>query len=185
VTERQSDDVVEILRRRLGARYQSGIDEGRAAMARALRDELSLGADEADALVRGLIDAGQIRYVTSDERDPMVDPGSRDVERPDQGERSSARDPLETGAGLNPIPAQGGPQEGYSGLKAGAALPVSGAGTGSPAAGPLAVAAATGDDRVGDPTGAKGPGYWDIGAGTTGVVPSATRKGQVEPKGTQ
>ncbi len=184
MTERQSDDLVEILRRRLGVRYPSGIDEGRAAMARALRDELSLGADEADALLRGLIDAGQIRYVTGDERDPMLDPGARDDERPDQQGHTSTRDPLETGVGLNPIPAQGGPQEGLSGLKAGAALPVSGAGTGSPAAGPLAVAAATGDAMTDEPTGARGPGYWDIGAGTSGVVPSTTRKGQVEPKGT-
>lgn len=173
MTERQSDDVVEILRSRLGVRYQSGVDEGRAAMVRTLRDELGLDADQAEAAVRDLIDGGHLRYVTADERDPETRDDGRSRRQDDHPRYST--DP----ADLNVVPATGGPQAGTSGLATGSAAVAAGAGSGSPAAGPLAVAAA-----AGGVSGGEDRGYWDIGAGATGVVPSSTRKGQVEPKGT-
>ncbi|HMQ31325.1 MAG TPA: hypothetical protein PKD53_11385 [Chloroflexaceae bacterium] len=183
MTERQHEELIEILRRRLGSRHMAGIDEGRADIVGVLRDELSIERDEADALLGRLMDAGLVRYVTSDERDPVGNPEViHDPERPER------TDPAERPIAVPPV---GGPQEGYSGLStgssaraAGAAIPVAGAGTGSPAAGPVAVVAA-------DPTTAgeaaaqgTGPGYWDIGGSGAGIVPSSTRKGQVEPRGT-
>lgn len=183
MTERQHEELIEILRRRLGSRHMAGIDEGRADIVGVLRDELSIGGDEADAMLGRLMDAGLVRYVTGDERDPVGAPEViDDPERPRQTDRV---DPAERPLAVPPV---GGPQEGYSGLStgssaraAGAAIPIAGAGTGSPAAGPLAVVAA--DPTTSGEASATGHGYWDIGGSGAGVVPSSTRKGQVEPRG--
>lgn len=181
MTERQHEELIDMLRRRFGARHMAGIDEGRADMVGVLRDELGIGRDEADALLGRLIEAGLVRYVTGDERDPVGDPEV--LNDPERAPRAGRADPAERPIA---VPPAGGPQEGYSGMAtgsaaqaAGGAVPVAGAGTGSPAAGPVAIVAA--DPEQG---GATGPGYWDIGGSGAGVVPSATRKGQVEPRGT-
>ena len=177
--ERQQDDVVEALRRRLGNRHQAGLDEGRADLVQALRDELSLSADEAEVTLRRLIHEGRVRYVPAHERDVEHDATAQHDEYLDRDQRTRDDNPATTGAGLGlAVPPTGGPQQGYSGVT-GTAAPVAAAGTGSAAAGPLAVAAADSDLVEG-----QGPGYWDIGGQATGVVPSTTRKGQVEPRGT-
>ncbi|NTU79556.1 MAG: hypothetical protein HGA45_09160 [Chloroflexales bacterium] len=149
MTEQQSDNLVEILRRQLGPRHQSSMHQGRAEITQVLRDELQVGAAEAESLVRQMIDSGQLRYVTGDESPPgaermIAQPG----ERPDR--------PLAT-----PV------------------VPVVTGGTSSP---PL-VPVSAGDPGAVD-AGGQGPGYWDIGGQAAGVVPSTTRKGQVEPRGT-
>lgn len=175
MTERHDDSAVEALRSRLGTRHQSGIDAGKADMARVLREELNIGADEADDLLRQMIEAGTVRYVTGSERDPEVRDGDGAEHTGMRAEDSAAArgDAL----GLNVVPPTGGPQAGYSGMATGTATPAVAVGTGSPAAGAMAMAATDGAMAEG--------GYWEIGAGgATGVVPSSTRKGQVEPRGT-
>lgn len=188
MTEQRGDSVIDILRSRLGPRHMSGIDEGRADIERVLRDELNMDGEQAQTMVQRMIDDGTLRYVTAAERDPEVDVAAQDDERSDRANQVGDRNPgaIDDRLGASIVPPTGGPQEGYSGLStgsaalaAGAAMPVAGAGTGSAAAAPLAVAAT--DPALGAHGGA---GYWDIGGGATGVVPSTTRKGQVEPKGT-
>lgn len=187
MTEQRSDSVIDILRSKLGPRHMSGMDEGRADIERILREELRLERGDAETMVSRMIDDGQLRYVTAAERDPEVDREAQHDERSDRANQVGAgRAPIADVLGAGVVPPTGGPQEGYSGLStgsaaraAGAATPVAGAGTGTAAAGPLAVTAAT------DPTlGAGQAGYWDIGGLAAGVVPSSTRKGQVEPQGT-
>lgn len=167
MTQRESSSLIETLRARLGPRHQSTMDRGRADIVQVLRDELQIGANDAEAMVRQLIDQGQLRYVTSDERDPAGTSGPLTDEA---GRAGSAGVAPPISATVPVAPAVTG---------AAPVAPIAG-GTTTPA--PI-VPAATDHDvtaRAGD----QDSGYWDIGGQAAGVVPSETRKGQVEPKGT-
>ena len=168
--EERSDSVVDILRRRLGTRHQSGLEEGREDIVRVLRDELSMEHDQAEGLVSRLIDAGQIRYVTAAEHDAELDPDVQYDEHTDRAYQDDVVPPavvppvgmagMNTGTGMPPMPIVAPPPS-----------------TGSPAAVPMmhpALDTDAADGRM---------GYWDICGDKAGVVPSRSRKGQVEPKG--
>lgn len=185
--DQESRDVVGVLRDRLGVRYQASIDDGRAEIVRVLADELKIGRDEADSMTSQLIDSGRIRYVTGVERDVEYDTEAHQDERGDADNRRGAAgvvapdltdrtDILQA----NAIPGGGGPQTTASGLHAGAAAPVA---AGSSGAAPGALPLAAGVDIGAGAEEQQRRGFWDFGAGAAGVVPSTTRKGQVEPRG--
>jgi hypothetical protein len=194
VTEREITDVVEILRARLGVRYVAGLDAGRREINRVVADELRLSGTDADVLVSRLIDAGMIRYVTRDEVDPVGDPEAQDDERSDEASRRSD-DYIDRSGSLraNAIAGQGGPSAGTSGQMGGPVappaaaglgpVPVAAVGTGSAVPAPLAAAAMPAPDADGV-RGHYDMGYWEFVGERAGVVPSSTRKGQVEPRGT-
>lgn len=179
MTERQSDavDVVEILRDRLGVTYHASIDGGRGEIVGVIADELNVGRDEAEEILRMQMEAGRIRYVVGSEVDPVGNPEVQDdrARRGDEGVTDRS-DNLR----VNAIPGQGGPDAATSGLTAGAAAPLVAGGTTSPAAAPLAA----GVDIGGSAEDLQRGGYWEFAGDRAGVVPSSTRKGQVEPKGT-
>gem|GEM_PF-1546962 len=187
-------NAVELLRERLGIRYQAGLDEGRAEIARVLAGELNVGHDEAERMTRQLIDSGEIRFIPGIERDddrniPPVDDsrvdmgeyhrgnadaGAPGVVLPELNDRAGGRDSdARADADGTPLPA---------GLHPGFAAPIaannpSGSTPGTvPLAAGLPFDADTGDHLR--------TGYWDFGSGAVGVRPSSTRKGQVEPRGT-
>jgi hypothetical protein len=56
-------DIVEALRKDVGARWFGPEQEGRVELKRALRDNLNLGDDQADDMLTTLIDNGTVRYV--------------------------------------------------------------------------------------------------------------------------
>lgn len=177
MTEHNQHDVVEVLRERLGVRYAGSMESGRGEILRLIGSELGVGRDEAEQILQQQIDAGRIRYVTRAEHDSddnRVAPrdGRSDYES-DHGDRS--RDPL-----VNAIPGQGGIAAAASGLTGGAAAPgiVMGGTSNTPAV-PL-------DPRLSIQEAADGVqgDYWEFLGDRTGVVPSSTRKGQVEPAGT-
>lgn len=179
-------DVVDVLRAHFGPRYQASIDGGRDEIARVLADQLNVDGGEADALTSELIDSGRIRYVTAVERDPDYDREAQHDERSDAGNHDGGlgimTPDLTDGSDsrrANAISGQGGPSATAAGMHGGMVAPVAAAGTGNPLPGTLPLAASENslggaDDRV---------GYWEFGGGS-GVVPSTTRKGQVEPSGT-
>lgn len=180
--EQRSDSVVDILQRRLGTRHHSGMESGRKDIERVLMDELSMEHDQAHEMVSRMIDSGQIRYVTGDERDIEVDRDAQLDEHTDRAyqvgaDRRGMADDVVTPGMIPPATAAG-----TAGMNTGTGMPPvpiapppSG---GSPAVAPLFPAA--GDaDMAGDRM-----GYWDICGDKAGVVPSRSRKGQVEPRGT-
>jgi hypothetical protein len=182
--EERRDSAVDILQRRLGTRYRSGIDDGRAAIMRVLSEELSIGRDQADEQVSRMIESGQLRYVPAVEHDIEVD---RDTQHDEHTDRSTevgggsqttrgTLGPDETPLAGTPIAGSGGVVMSILGVPAAA---VGTGGSGAAAAMPLPTADM--DDT--DDTWRHG-GYWDISSETAGVVPSRSRKGQVEPKGT-
>lgn len=178
MSERQRTGVIEPLCERFGYHYQSPMEEGRAELIRAISEELSYSRDEADTLLQYMIDAGEIRYVPAIERDPVGNPAVAPVDRRDTATDSPAED-----LRINAIPGQGGPPGGTSGMTgSSAAPPLVAGGTTTSAAMPV------GSGLAATPAGALGArpasGYWDLGTGAIGVVPSSTRKGQVEPRGT-
>lgn len=183
--EHESRDVVDVLRRNLGSRYRASIDDGRAEIARVLASELNMSSGDADTMTSELIESGRIRYVTAVEHDVDYDVEAQRDERSDLDSRRGGlglTDPDLSDASDNPranaVAGQGGPQTTAAGLHAGAAAPVA-AGSSSALPGTLPIAAT--DETLGG-AGDRG-GYWEFGGGV-GVVPSTTRKGQVEPRGT-
>lgn len=174
MTERESGNLIEILRQRFGPRHPGAMDRGRADIVQALRDELQIGAADAEAMVQRLVEQGQLRYVTSDERDP----GDTSAPADDRAERAG------TGAGgVTPVAPPISANVPVAPAVTGAApvAPVAAGGTTSTAQPPLVPASVDDDDAA--RAGGQGVGYWDIGGQAAGVVPSATRKGQVEPRG--
>jgi hypothetical protein len=186
VTERQHNDVVDVLRSRLGVRYLSSLDDGRNEIIRVVSDELKVDRDEAEAMVRQLIDHGHIRYVPRTERDVEYDvTAQRDeyTERDTRRRDADLADPDLTGRSdelrANPIPIGGGPQTISSGLTGVVVAPPMGGGSTTPPVAPVL----TGMPTTGSADDLEG-GYWDFASDATGVVPSQSRKGQVEPRGT-
>jgi hypothetical protein len=189
-------NLVERLRERFGPQYAASLEGGRSEINRAVADELGIGNDEADQTVSRLIDAGMIRYVTADEADPVVDVEAQDDERPDDRGVGRSDAYIDRGDSLriNAIPGQGGPAGGTAGHMGGpvappavgagatAHVPVAASGTGSAAPAPLAGAIVPGADAANVGAG-HGVGYWEFLGERSGVVPSRSRKGQVEPKG--
>jgi len=189
-------DPVEVLRSRLGVRYQAGIDEGRGEIARVLADELNIGRDEAERMTRQLIESGEIRYVTDVERD--VDPNIPPTDETQSNVRHRSDDDRDhSAAGIadpallnrtssrddtlneNVVVGGGGPQTTAAGINTPAAGPVAAGSSGAlPGTLPINVGPGSADGM------ADGGGYWDFGSGAAGVRPSPTRKGQVEPLGT-
>jgi hypothetical protein len=184
--EHQSHDVVDILRERLGARYHSGMEAGRDEIIRTIGSEMQVSGDEAQAIFQNQLDAGRIRYVPAVERDNdnnRLGPGDSYV---DQGahDRHTDLDAQARHLTINAIPGQGGVSAGTAGLSAGAAAPVAAGGSTTPAPIPAMMpAAAEHPIEDGDIYEGEG-GYWDFRGDRAGVVPSSTRKGQVEPSGT-
>lgn len=184
MTDRQHVEVIEALRTRLGFQYEAGMDEGRHEIEKVVADEMSIGRDEAKSVVDELVQTGRIRYVTGVERDVEHDVEAQHDEYSDEqnrelrerGQIDDRRDNLK----VNAIPGQGGPSASTSGLAAGAAAPVAAAGATAPAALPLAA----GVDIDKNAAEQQNNGYWEFAADRAGVVPSGTRKGQVEPRGT-
>lgn len=178
MSERQRINVIDQLRARFGYHYPSAMEEGRAELVRAISDEVDCSSDEADTLFQYMIDAGEIRYVPAVERDPVGNPAVAPADRRDPEVDSPAED-----LRVNAIAGQGGPPGGTSGMTGAHAAPGLAAGgtTTSPAM-PVGagLAASTAESTGGRPE----SGYWDLGSGAVGVVPSSTRKGQVEPRGT-
>jgi hypothetical protein len=183
VTERQSNDLIEMLRDRLGMQYHAGVDEGRREIARVLADATQMGHDEADAAVSRMIDSGMIRYVTGAERDVdrSVAPGEDAAFGRDRTDRTrGGLDERADDLSINAIPGTGGPQAATSGMLAGAPAPIAAGGLGAPPATPLAA----GDGITASAEDLQRGGYWEFTGDKAGVVPSSTRKGQVEPRGT-
>lgn len=170
MSELQGRDPVDILRSRLGVRYSSGLDDGRSEIVRVLSDELGLNRSEAEATLRNLMDTGHIRYITARESDTARAVGAG---------RSDDLDASSDDLRVNAIPGGGGPASAVSGLSAGAAAPVVVGGNTTPPPIPVETGVPLGMEDNFDPR----LGYWDFGGGG-GVVPSRSRKGQVEPTGT-
>lgn len=179
MTEQRGDSVIEALRSRLGSRYPGDMEQGRAEIVRVLRDELQLGADEAEALVRRMIDDGRLRYVTATERDPLIDPATLDGDPTGRAEYTGEGDPYQRPGDTVVAPLLGGVQDTAGAPRVVAAPAVSSSTTTPPPVFVGDVAASGAELDAGN-----GPGYWEIGGGATGVVPSGSRKGQVEPRGT-
>jgi hypothetical protein len=181
MTERQGGDPVESLRARLGVQYRARLDEGRAELARVLGDELGLGRDDAERAVRELIDAGRIRYVTGVEEDVTHDMAAQHDEHSDANARDDGATERSDNLTINAIPGRGNDRSGgVSGLTAPSTSPLVQGGIVAPGATPLAAGVDIGDNAAER----QQMGYWDLGGGAGGVVPSSTRKGQVEPRGT-
>lgn len=180
MTERAPRDVIEILKERLGVRYRSDIDSGRNEMMRVVREALNVSSEESERIIRQLIDNGQIRYVTGDERDVEHDVEAQHDEHSDRQRRGEAEGFSDRSDNLrvNAIPGAGGPQEAASGITGPATAPVVAGGSTTPAIIPAVV-----DPGLTETAGTRqGGGYWDFGSETVGVVPSDSRKGQVEPR---
>jgi hypothetical protein len=62
MTERRYEDAVQVLKRRLGSRWDGLEVEGRGEMARILQRELGFDAAAANDAVGAMISAGQLRY---------------------------------------------------------------------------------------------------------------------------
>lgn len=184
-----SRDPMGVLRDRLGVRYRSSIDDGRTEIARVLSDELNISRDEAHDMVRRLVDSGQLRYVTDVEHD--VDYNVEARGEPTSRDNGLGNDVTLDGSGpsnrgdtlrTNAIPGGGGPQEASLGLSAGAAAPLA-VGTSSGGGGAVnPVVAGADPGRLSDDR--NDSGYWDFDSERSTVVPSTSRKGQVEPSGT-
>jgi hypothetical protein len=178
MSERQRINVIDQLRARFGYHYPSAMEEGRAELVRTISDEVNCSNDEADTLFQHMIDVGEIRYVPAIERDPVGNPAVAPADQPDPETDNLAKD-----VRVNAIPGQGGPPGGTSGMTGGQAAPaIVGGGTTTSPTMPVGagLAASTAEGTSGRPD----LGYWDLGYGSTGVAPSATRKGQVKPRGT-
>lgn len=184
MTERQNSamDVVEILRDRLGVTYRADIDGGRDKIVRVIADGLRVNRDEAAAVLRQQMDAGRIRYVLGTEADPVEDRAAQHDERSDQANRRADDGFTDRSDNLraNALPGVVGPAGGTSGLMGSPVAPLVAGGTTTPPATPLAAGVpldASADDL-------QRGGYWEFLGDRAGVVPSSTRKGQVEPRGT-
>lgn len=184
MTERKHTEVIEALRSRLGFQYESSMEDGRHEIERVVADEMNVSSDEAKGIVSELIDGGMIRYVTGAERDVEYDvEAQRDEYTDEQNREAREREKIDDrrdNLAVNAIPGQGGPSAATSGLAAGAAAPVAAAGATAPAALPLAAGVDIGKNAAE----LQDAGYWEFTADRAGVVPSSTRKGQVEPRGT-
>ncbi|GAB4430011.1 MAG: hypothetical protein OHK0015_14630 [Chloroflexi bacterium OHK40] len=176
MTEQQSRDIVDILSERLGVHYYASIDDGRARIVETIAEELRLDRARAEETLERLLEAGRIRYVTGTERDVVRDVAPRDGDHSDHREDATNRSDSLV---VNAIPGAGGPQQGTSGLSAGAVAPVAAGGTSSNAPGAPLAAAIPLDHSAEE---AQRAGYWDFSE-ARGVVPSDSRKGQVEPAG--
>jgi hypothetical protein len=62
MTEKSYEDAVQLLKRRIGGRWEGHQDEGRDEMVRILKGELGYSTDDANATIDALIRSGQIRY---------------------------------------------------------------------------------------------------------------------------
>jgi hypothetical protein len=62
MTEKSYEDAVQLLKRRIGGRWEGHQDEGRDEMVRILKGELGYSATDADATIDALIRSGQIAY---------------------------------------------------------------------------------------------------------------------------
>lgn len=182
MTERQGRDLLGALRERLGVRYRARLDDGRAELVRVAGDALGVGRDEAGRAVGELIDSGRIRYVVGTEQDVEHDVAAQGDERSDtvEGRDDGATDRSDN-LTINAIPGRGNDRSGgVSGITSGATAPLVQGGFVAPGATPLAAGVDIGDNAAER----QAMGYWDLGEGAAGVVPSSTRKGQVEPRGT-
>jgi hypothetical protein len=181
VTERQGLELIEILRNRLGLQYHAGIDEGRREIVRVLTEETQMNRDEADATVTRLIDSGMMRYITGAERDmdQSIAPLDRDSGHGERTDRSRV-DEMADNLTVNAVPGAGGPQAATTGMVAGAPAPIAAGGLTTPPAIPVAA----GDAPVANAEDLQRGGYWEFNGEGAGVIPSPTRKGQVEPRGT-
>jgi hypothetical protein len=56
-------DAVQVLRRRIGARWDGSEDEGRDEMMRVLQEELGFSNAEARDAITAMVETGQLRYV--------------------------------------------------------------------------------------------------------------------------
>jgi hypothetical protein len=180
--DHESHDLVETLAARLGNRHYSSIDGGRADIVGVITDEMKVSREEADAMTQRLIDAGRIRYVTGDEQDVEHDVEAQRDEYSDAANRRDAGyvDPSAAIAGTaDPGATVGTGLTGAAIPPAVAAAPTVATGNApAPAAVPLAM---TDANLAGSNDMGRG-GYWDL-AEARGVVPSDSRKGQVEPAG--
>lgn len=184
MTERQghATGVAEMLRDRLGATYRADIDRGKDEIVRVIADGLGVGRDEAAAILRRELDAGRIRYVVGHEADPVEGRAAQHDERSDRAGGREAGDFTDRADNLriNAMPGTGGPGAGTSGITPNAVAPLVAGGTTTPSAAPLAAGADIGASAEDLQRG----GYWEFLGDRAGVVPSSTRKGQVEPRGT-
>jgi AraC-like DNA-binding protein len=182
MTEHESHDLCEMLRGHLGVRFQGTLEEGRDEIIRLIASDLGVSRDEAQAIFKRELDAGRIRYITADERDHEAARIAAD-EHGDHGRHSDLDDHARN-LTINAIPGQGGVSAGTAGLSAGAAAPVITGGTSTPAIPPIMPAGAAHPIDDATDTDYFEGGYWDLCGDRAGVVPSRSRKGQVEPRGT-
>jgi hypothetical protein len=75
MTERSYEDAVQILRRRIGGRWEGRQDTGRGEMVAALKHDLGYDNDEANAAIEEMIRTGQLHYHPYDNVDTSVTPG--------------------------------------------------------------------------------------------------------------
>lgn len=66
MTERSYEDAVQVLKRRLGGRWDGLEPDGRAEMASLLRHELHMDAGAADDVITEMIRSGELRYHRGD-----------------------------------------------------------------------------------------------------------------------
>jgi hypothetical protein len=62
MTERSYQDAVQVLKDRLGGRWEGIEAEGRAEMSKILRDELGFDRRTADDAIEAMIESGTLRY---------------------------------------------------------------------------------------------------------------------------
>jgi hypothetical protein len=75
MTERSYERAVQVLKERLGMRWEGAEGDGRDEIVRALEHELAISRGDADRLLDDLIDAGELTY----HRAPTDDEGRVDV----------------------------------------------------------------------------------------------------------
>jgi hypothetical protein len=66
MTERSYQDAVQILKDRLGGRWEGSAADGRDEMARILKDQLGYTDKQADDTIDAMIDSGTLRYQEAD-----------------------------------------------------------------------------------------------------------------------
>jgi len=99
MTEKSYEDAVQLLKERIGGRWEGHQDEGRDEMVRILKSELGYSTGDANATIDALIRSGQIRY-------------QRPASEADQGDAISDRDRDIPGddSAVSPAPAGAGSQ---------------------------------------------------------------------------
>jgi hypothetical protein len=181
MTEHQMD-VCDMLRGHLGVRYQGTLEDGRKEIIRLIASDMGVSHEEAEVIFRRELDAGRIRYITAEERDVEANRIASDPDYATRG-RHTDLDAQARNLTINAIPGQGGVSTGTAGLSAGAAAPVIAGANTTPVPPIMPAAAARPINDVSDADYFEG-GYWDLCGDRAGVVPSRSRKGQVEPLGT-